>query len=70
VLLPHVKEIIGHTTEDREELEKQAESASRVGWYLLLYREYTAAESFLRLALEIREKVLRQEHPNTLTSVS
>jgi tetratricopeptide (TPR) repeat protein len=70
VLLPHVKEIIGHRTEDREGLEKQAESASRAGWYLLLYGEYTAAEGFLRVSLEIREKVLGREHPDTLTSVS
>jgi tetratricopeptide (TPR) repeat protein len=70
VLLPHVKEIIGHRTEDREGLEKQAESASRAGWYLLLYGEYTAAEGFLRVSLEIREKVVGREHPNTLISVS
>jgi tetratricopeptide (TPR) repeat protein len=70
VLLPHLKEIIGHTTEDREGLEKQAESALSAGWYLLLYGEYTAAERFVRLSLETREKVLGREHPNTLTSVS
>jgi tetratricopeptide (TPR) repeat protein len=70
VLLPHVKEVVQHTTEDREGLEKQAESASRAGWYLLLFGEYTAAEGFLRLSLEIREKALGREHPDTLTSVS
>jgi tetratricopeptide (TPR) repeat protein len=70
VLLPHVKEIVRHGTEDREGLEKQAESAVRAGWYLLLYGEYTAAEGFLRLSLEIREKVFGREHPDTLTSVS
>jgi hypothetical protein len=70
VLLPHVQEVVQHTTEDREGLEKQAESASRAGWYLLLFGEYTAAEGFLRLSLEIREKALGREHPDTLTSVS
>jgi tetratricopeptide (TPR) repeat protein len=69
VLLPHLKEIVGHTTEDREGLEKQADSAVRAGWYLLLMGEYTTAESFLQLSLDIREKVLGQEHPDTLTSV-
>jgi hypothetical protein len=70
VLLPHVKEIVAHATEDREGLGNQAESASRAGWYLLLLGEYTTAESFLRLSLEIREKILGREHPDTLTSVS
>jgi hypothetical protein len=70
LLLPHLKEVVGHTTEDREGLEKQAESALRAGSYLLLLGEFTTAESFLRLSLEIREKVLGLEHPDTLTSVS
>ena len=47
VLLPHVKEVVGHATEDREGLEKQAKSALRAGWYLLLMGEYTTAENFL-----------------------
>jgi tetratricopeptide (TPR) repeat protein len=70
VLLPHVKEVVRHATQDREGLEKQAESASRAGWYLLLMGEYTTAERFLRLSLEIREKALGREHPDTFTSVS
>ncbi|KAI4940646.1 hypothetical protein J4E91_011283 [Alternaria rosae] len=70
VLLPHVKEIVAHRAEDREGVEKQAESASRAGWYLLLNGEYTAAEGLIRLSLDIREKVPGREHPDTLTSVS
>jgi tetratricopeptide (TPR) repeat protein len=70
VLLPHVKEIVAHRADDREGVEKQAESASRAGWYLLLNGEYTAAEELIRLSLKIREKVLGFEHPDTLTSVS
>jgi tetratricopeptide (TPR) repeat protein len=70
VLLPHVKEIVAHRAEDREGVEKQAESASRAGWYLLLNGEYTAAEGLIRLSLETRDKVLGVEHPDTLTSVS
>ncbi|KAF7506254.1 hypothetical protein GJ744_012062 [Endocarpon pusillum] len=70
VLLPHLKEIIGHMAEDREGLEKQAKSALRAGWYLFLMGEYTAAEGFVRQSLEIREKVLGQEHPDTLISIS
>jgi hypothetical protein len=37
---------------------------------LFLIGEYTAAEGFCRLSLDIREKALRLEHPDTLTSVS
>jgi hypothetical protein len=70
VLLPHLKEVVSHRTEDREGLETQAESALSAGWYLLLKGEYTAAEGFCRSSLEIREKALGLEHPHTLTSVS
>jgi tetratricopeptide (TPR) repeat protein len=69
VLLPHLKEIVSHATEDRVGLEKQAESASRAGWHLLLMGEYTTAENILRRSLEIREKALGREHSDTLTSV-
>jgi tetratricopeptide (TPR) repeat protein len=69
-LLPHLKEVVSHATEDKEGLEKQAQSSLNAGWYLLLSGEYTAAERFLRLSLEVREKVLGREHPDTLTSVS
>ncbi|CAN9242610.1 unnamed protein product [Alternaria alternata] len=70
VLLPHLKEIVAHRADDREGEEKQAESASRAGWYVLLNGEYTAAEGLIRLSLEIREKVFGLDHPDTLTSVS
>ncbi|KAH7384380.1 kinesin light chain 1 [Phaeosphaeria sp. MPI-PUGE-AT-0046c] len=70
VLLPHVEEVLGYRTEDREGMEKQAESASRAGWYLLLSGEFAAAEGFMRKSLEIREKALGREDPHTLISVS
>ena len=70
VLLPHLKEVASHETEDIEGLEKQAESALSAGWYLFLIGEYTAAERFCQSSLNIREKVLGLEHPHTLTSVS
>ncbi|ORY00884.1 hypothetical protein BCR34DRAFT_637708 [Clohesyomyces aquaticus] len=70
VLLPHLKEMVGYRIEDKEGLEKQADSASKAGWYLLLIGEYTAAEGMFRLSLDTREKVLGVEHPDTLTSVS
>ncbi|KAF2466639.1 uncharacterized protein BDR25DRAFT_327985 [Lindgomyces ingoldianus] len=70
VLLPHVKEIISHATEDEEDLLNQAKSALRAGWYLLLRGEYRVAEGFLRVSTDTREKVLGPEHPSTLTSMS
>jgi tetratricopeptide (TPR) repeat protein len=70
LLLPHLKEVASHTTEDKQGLEKQAQCTQNAGWYLLLMGEYTAAQGFLQLSLETREKLLGREHPNTLTSVS
>ena len=43
VLLPHLKEVLNHSTEDQEGLKKQADSADNAGWYLLLTGEYAAA---------------------------
>jgi hypothetical protein len=70
VLLPHLKEILSHRTEDKEDLRKQAGSADSARWYLSRRGEYTAAEGFSRSSLDIREKALAREHPDTLTSVN
>ncbi|KAF2625654.1 TPR-like protein [Macroventuria anomochaeta] len=70
VLLPHVKEVVGHTTEDKEDFTNQAKVALSAGWYLLLTGEYKAAEGFLQMAADTRERVLGPEHPDTLISVS
>jgi len=70
VLLPHLKEVGSHRTEDREDLMSQAQTSLSAGWYLFLKGEYTAAEGFCRSSLDIREKVLGRKHPDTLTSVS
>lgn len=70
VLLPHLKEVLNHSTEDQEGLKKQADSADNAGWYLLLTGEYAAAEGIYQLSLEIRVSTLGQEHSDTLTSVS
>lgn len=70
VLLPHLKEIISHTTEDKEDWLNQAKSALSAGWYLYLRGEYKAAEGLVRMSVGTREEVLGPEHPDTLTSVS
>ncbi|TIA54017.1 hypothetical protein D6C77_07913 [Aureobasidium pullulans] len=49
---------------------KQAGSADSARWYLSRRGEYTAAEGFSRSSLDIREKALAREHPDTLTSVN
>ena len=70
VLLPHLKEVASHKTEDKEGLEKQAQCTEKAGRYLLLGGEFAAAEGFFRSSLAIRERILGREHPDTLTSVS
>ncbi|KAJ4301286.1 hypothetical protein N0V90_003377 [Kalmusia sp. IMI 367209] len=70
VLLPHAKEIISHATKDEEDLLHQADSALGAGWYLCLRAEYGAAEGFIRMARDTREKVLGSEHPHTLNSMN
>ncbi|KAF1943506.1 putative kinesin [Clathrospora elynae] len=69
-LLPHLKEISSHATEDEEDVMNKAKSALSAGWCLLLRGEYRAAEPMHQRALEGRERVLGLEHPDTLTSVS
>ncbi|KAF2249223.1 TPR-like protein [Trematosphaeria pertusa] len=69
-LLPHLKEVASHATEDKEVLGMRATSTLRAGWYLLLKGEYTVAEGLCRSSLNILETVLGREHPDTLVSVS
>ncbi|KAL9616022.1 MAG: hypothetical protein Q9160_009060 [Pyrenula sp. 1 TL-2023] len=70
VLLPHLKEVISHTKEDKEDWLNQAKSTLSAGWYLFLRGEYKAAEGLVRMSVGTREEVLGLEHPETLTSVS
>ena len=70
VLLPHVKEMTSHATEDEELLKKQAQTILYAACYLLRRGEYSAAEAYSRLSLDLRERVLGREHPDTLASVS
>ncbi|KAF2027559.1 HET-domain-containing protein [Setomelanomma holmii] len=48
-LLSHLKEVVSHTTDDKEGLGKQAACTLSAGWYMLLRGEYTAAESVSNL---------------------
>src|SRR5438876_1193045 len=70
VLLPHAREAISHVTGDKEDVLNQAKVAFNTGWYLYLRGEYKAAEKVIRMSIEVREKVLEPEHPDTLISVN
>ena len=70
VLVPHSKEVTGRLLGDQDDVWNQAKIASRTSWYLYLRGEYIAAEKVSRVAVEGREKVLGQEHPSTLNSIS
>ncbi|KAF2191836.1 hypothetical protein K469DRAFT_654999 [Zopfia rhizophila CBS 207.26] len=70
LLIPHARKAISHVTGDEDDMLNQAKIALRAGWYLYLKGECKAAETFVRMSVEAREKVLRPEHPHTLTSVS
>jgi tetratricopeptide (TPR) repeat protein len=69
VLLPHAREAISHVTGDEEDVLNQAKIAFSTGWYLYLRGEYKPAEKVVRMSVEVREKMLGPEHPDTLTSV-
>ncbi|KAH0565003.1 hypothetical protein GP486_001601 [Trichoglossum hirsutum] len=70
VLLPHAREAISHVTGDEEDVLNQAKIALSTGWYLYLRGEYKTAEKVVRMSVEVSEKVLGLEHPDTLTSIS
>jgi hypothetical protein len=69
-LLPHVDEIMRHSSKVEESLLSWATLADKVGWYLFLKGWYEEAEVIHRRALRIREKVRGPEHPDTLSSFS
>ncbi|OAL56153.1 hypothetical protein IQ07DRAFT_558137 [Pyrenochaeta sp. DS3sAY3a] len=69
-LLPHLSVVVSYAVEDEDDVLGQARCSVKAGWYLLRMGEYTAAERMTCASLAIREKVLGQEHPNTLTSVN
>jgi hypothetical protein len=68
-LLLHLRVVVGYTAAEEDVL-GQAHCSVKARWYLLLRGEYVAAEQLFRASLAGREKILRREHPNTLTSVS
>jgi tetratricopeptide (TPR) repeat protein len=69
-LLPHVKEIMRHSSQVEQGFLSWATLADKVGWYLFLKGWYEEAEVMHGRALRSREQVLGPEHPDTLSSIS
>ncbi|KFZ18653.1 hypothetical protein V501_01091 [Pseudogymnoascus sp. VKM F-4519 (FW-2642)] len=70
ILLPHVRSIMSSKTTDQQDLLGVAAISTRLGWYYMLKGESIRAEPILQEAVVIRERELRANHPDTLTSVS
>ncbi|KAJ4193670.1 hypothetical protein NW759_016585 [Fusarium solani] len=69
LLLPHTESILEEKPPD-EDLQNWARLLTNCAWYMLTIGKYTAAEKLGGKAVEIRTKVLGEEHPSTLTSMA
>ncbi|KAG7402978.1 Kinesin light chain [Fusarium oxysporum f. sp. rapae] len=67
---PHLEVIMKEKPDQREDILRWARLLTNVGWHWQMRGRYNEAELINRQALEAREKVLGQEHPDTLTSVN
>ncbi|KAL9591261.1 MAG: hypothetical protein Q9179_007901 [Wetmoreana sp. 5 TL-2023] len=70
MLFPHAALLLEYRPIDEGFLQQWAVVLSNVAWYAREQGKYDEAEQMNRRALDSREKVLGQEHPHTLTSVS
>ncbi|KAL8958075.1 MAG: hypothetical protein Q9193_004798 [Seirophora villosa] len=68
-LFPHAKVVLEYQPADSEHLIPWADLLTRAGDYALQMSYYSTAEEMSRRALEVREKVLGEKHPHTLSSV-
>ncbi|KAI8663500.1 hypothetical protein NCS57_00951200 [Fusarium keratoplasticum] len=69
LLLPHIESVLEEKPPD-EDLQNWARLLTNCAWYMLTIGNYTAAEKLGGKAVETRTKVLGEEHPNTLASMS
>ncbi|KAF4469884.1 Kinesin light chain [Fusarium albosuccineum] len=69
LLLPHVESLLEEKPPD-EGLQNWACLLTNCALYMLTIGNYTAAEKLGRKAVETRTKVLGEEHPDTLTSMT
>ncbi|KAI8674483.1 hypothetical protein NCS57_00346200 [Fusarium keratoplasticum] len=69
LLLPHIESVLEEKPPD-EDLQNWACLLTSCAYYMLTVGNYTAAEKLGRKAVEIRAKVLGEEHPSTLASMA
>ncbi|KAH6972637.1 TPR domain protein [Ilyonectria destructans] len=67
---PHIDKILEEEPNSTEDILRWARLLTNAGWYRWMKGIYEEAEEMNRRALEIRERVLGREHPDTLTSIS
>ncbi|KAI8666162.1 hypothetical protein NCS57_00840200 [Fusarium keratoplasticum] len=66
---PHIAVIVKKEPDDSGDALRWARLLVNAGWYRWMRGRYNEVEQMNRRALEVREKVLGREHPDTLTSV-
>ncbi|KAH7123389.1 hypothetical protein B0J13DRAFT_531505 [Dactylonectria estremocensis] len=66
---PHIDKILKEKPNSSEDVLRWARLLTNAGWYRWMKGMYEEAGEMNRRALEIRERVLGREHPDTLTSV-
>ncbi|KAI8658994.1 hypothetical protein NCS55_01178200 [Fusarium keratoplasticum] len=69
LLLPHIEPVLEEKPPD-EDLQNWARLLTNCAWYMLTIGNYTVAEKLGGKAVEVRTKVLGEEHPSTLTSMT
>jgi tetratricopeptide (TPR) repeat protein len=67
-LLPHARVAINWIKQYEFELETDALLLSRTGYYLEERAQYSEAEPLYKKALELRQRLLGEEHPDVATS--
>jgi hypothetical protein len=70
ILLPHAREIMSFKVTDQQDLLSFVSVNTNLGWFYILKGNLIMAEPTLQEAIEVREKELGANHPDTLTSVS
>jgi hypothetical protein len=70
LLLPHALAVVDHGQALKAELETTALLLSRAGFYLWHHGQYRQALALNEQALATRQRVLGDDHPDTLTSMN
>ncbi|KAH7385972.1 hypothetical protein BKA66DRAFT_490292 [Pyrenochaeta sp. MPI-SDFR-AT-0127] len=70
ILVPHSRKMFSYVSQEWEAKLCWATTITNTAWYLFWMGDFVTAKSMCRSAVAVREKVLGEEHPETLTSVS